>query len=77
MKKYILFLLLAALTLMSSCSKEHRCRCTNVDNQNQVTYVTADYGFRCSKITRLGFERMIEGDLVRQMEEVTCTEAKD
>ncbi len=77
MKKYIFSLLAAALLLLSGCSKERRCQCVNVDNENVVTYVNADAGFRCSSITRLGFERLIEGKLIREMEEVTCTEAKD
>jgi len=77
MKKYIFFLFLGSLVLLSSCSKERRCQCVNVNNENEITYVNTDAGFNCSKITRLGFERLIEGQLVRTMEEVSCTEAKD
>ncbi len=77
MKKYLFFVLLGALTLLSGCSKERRCQCVNVNNEDEITYVNADAGFRCDKITRLGFERLIEGNLVREMEEVSCTEAKD
>lgn len=77
MKKYLFFLLLGAVMLLSSCSKERRCECVNVNNQDEITYVNADAGFPCSSITRLGFERLIEGQLVRNMEEVNCTEAKD
>lgn len=77
MKKHIFFLFVATLVLLSSCSKERRCQCVNVNNQDETTYVNADAGFRCSKITRIGFERLIEGRLVREMEDVTCTEAKD
>ncbi len=49
----------------------------SANNPDEITYVAADAGFRCSKITRLGFERLIEGQLVREMEDVDCTEAKD
>lgn len=77
MKKYLFLLLLAAVTLMSGCSKDRQCRCTTLSNPDEVTYVSADAGFPCSKIKRMGFERLIEGNLVRHMEEVTCTEAKD
>ncbi len=77
MKKYIFFLLLGALTILSGCSKERRCQCVNVNDADEITYVNADGGFPCSKITHLGFERLLEGSLVREMEEVTCTEAKD
>lgn len=76
MKKLIPLLLLLATVFVSSCSKERRCQCVNVNNADEILYVTADNGFRCSKIKKLGVERLVEGQLVRDMEDVTCTEAK-
>lgn len=77
MKKHIFFLALAALAMMASCSKETKCRCTNVNPDElgnyATTYVRADNGFSCRKITKLGVERQLEGQYVRELEEVTCT----
>ena len=82
MKKYAAIISLIALTLMVGCSKEKRCMCTSNEtldahNKPVITYVHVDKGFRCSKITQLGYERLIEGQLVREMDDVTCEEAKD
>ena len=73
--------LLTALTLvalaMTGCSKNTKCKCTAntaVDDQGRplITYVDASYGFSCSHITKVGFERQIDGKLVRDMQDVTC-----
>jgi len=77
MKKYFFLLLAGTLMLLSSCSKERRCQCVNANDPQVITYVDADAGFGCSSITKIGIERLIEGKLVRQMEDVNCTEAKD
>ena len=72
MKKYAAIISLIALTLMVGCSKEKRCMCTSNEtldahNKPVITYVHVDKGF----------ERLIEGQLVREMDDVTCEEAKD
>jgi hypothetical protein len=82
MKKYAAILSLLALTLMVGCSKEKRCMCTSTQtldahNNPQVTYIHVDNGFRCSKITQIGYERLIEGQLIREWDNVVCEDAKD
>ena len=81
MKKLIPLLALAVL-LMAGCTKEKRCMCTSVNtldahNKPVVTYIHVDKGFRCSKINKLGYERLIEGKLIRELDSVTCEEARD
>lgn len=82
MKKHLTLIALAALLLIAGCSKEKRCKCTfaeTLDDHNNpaVTYVHVNSGFRCSKITQLGYERLSDGALVRDMEGVTCEDARD
>lgn len=81
MKKTALFLSFAALIMLAGCSKEKKCMCTSdiLDDHGNptVTYIHVESSMRCSKITKLGFERQIEGQLVRNMEDVVCTDAKD
>lgn len=82
MKKYAVVISILALMLMVGCSKEKRCMCTSTEtldahNNPMVTYIHVDKGFRCSKITQIGYERLIEGQLVREWDAVTCEEAKD
>ncbi|MBR3724398.1 MAG: hypothetical protein IKN11_03270 [Bacteroidales bacterium] len=73
--------LLAVLTLvalaMTGCSKDTKCKCTAttaVDDQGRplITYVDASRGFACKNITRVGFERQVDGKLIREMQDVTC-----
>ena len=84
MKKRLLAIVPLAMCvlLVAGCSKEKRCMCTSNEtldahNNPVVTYVHVSNGFRCNKITQLGYERLIEGQLVREMDAVTCEEAKD
>ncbi len=82
MKKYIAVISLVALTLMVGCTKEKRCMCTSTEtldahNNPMVTYVHVDNNFRCSKISQIGYERLIEGQMIREWDSVTCEEAKD
>ena len=82
MKKYLAVISLLALTLMVGCTKEKRCMCTSTEtldahNKPVVTYIHVNKGFRCSKITQLGYERLLEGQLVREMDNVVCEEARD
>ena len=73
MKKLILALATIALLTVTACSKDHTCRCTPTDpDNNEVTLVNAESSISCSNITRLGFERQSEGQLIRRMEEVSC-----
>lgn len=81
MKRINVFILIAlAAIALASCSKEKRCMCNNVtENEGepvQTYYVNTDRGFGCKKITRLGVERLVEGNLVRDMIDVTCKEAR-
>lgn len=82
MKRLVVLFSLASLLLMAGCSKEKRCKCTSTEsldahNNPSVTYIHVDNGFRCNKITKLGYERLMEGKLVREVETVVCEEAKD
>ena len=82
MKKYIIVISILALTLMVGCSKEKRCMCTSTKtldahNKPMVTYVHVDNGFHCGKITQIGYERLLDGQLIREWDEVVCEEAKD
>lgn len=81
MKKHTILLALAVVALMAGCSKNVKCRCTAVNPNDlgkyEVTYVTADRGLSCRKITKLGTERLLEGQYVRVLEDVNCEEAKD
>ena len=82
MKKKAALIPILALTLMVGCSKEKRCMCTSTEtldahNKPMVTYIHVDNGFRCGKITQIGYERLLEGQLIREWDNVTCEEAKD
>lgn len=81
MKKIFLILSLVALLLVTGCSKEKRCQCTydrlDAHNRPAVTYVHVKSGFKCSGITKLGYERLKDGQLVRELEDVVCEEATD
>lgn len=81
MKKYILILTVAALGLMASCSKEAKCKCTALEPNEQgnyeTTYITTDRGISCKKISKIGFERLLQGQYVRDLVDVTCEEAKN
>ncbi len=73
MKKMLLVMAVALAMLTTACGKDHTCHCTPV-NGGEKTLVTLDRGMSCSSITRLGFERQLEGQLVRTLEDVECEE---
>lgn len=78
MKKHILILASLAVMLCAGCSKDRSCRCTTTEAEvQQETIVNADRGMKCSKITRLGFEKQIEGKLQRTYEAVSCEEYEE
>ena len=82
MKRHVAAISLLALLLMVGCSKEKRCMCTSTEtldahNKPVVTYIHVSHGFSCGNITQLGYERLIEGQLIREMDNVVCEEAKD
>lgn len=77
MKKYFFLIVLAAATLATGCSKSVQCKCTTVEGAPEVTYVNANHGLSCSKITKLGFERQVEGKYVRELKDVTCENYKE
>lgn len=81
MKKHIVILSLALVVLMVGCSKEKRCKCTSVElnslGKKDITYIKTDSGFSCKKITKLGFERQLDGTYERTLSDVICEEAKD
>ena len=75
MKK--LLLIVAAAATLAGCSKGVQCKCTATtatDSQGrpQVTYVDVDWNFPCKNITKVGFERQLDGKLVRELQDVTC-----
>ena len=72
MKKYFFLIVLAAATLATGCSKSVQCKCTTVEGAPEVTYVNANHGLSCSKITKLGFERQVDGKYVRELKDVAC-----
>lgn len=82
MKKHTVAISILALMLMVGCSKEKRCMCTSNEtldahNNPMKTYIHVDNGFRCKKITQIGYERLVDGKLVREWDPVTCEEARD
>ena len=74
MKIKAVVLSFVALALMVGCTKEKRCMCTST---HTVTYIHVENGFRCNKITQIGYERLLEGQLLREWDEVVCEEARD
>ena len=77
MKKVLFVAGLLVALILTGCSKERTCKCTPTNpDSNEVTLVNTS-GMSCSNITRLGFERQSEGQLVRRMEEVSCTDFVD
>ena len=83
MKKTIsMLLLVAAVALVAGCSKNTQCRCQaiqEVDAQGRplVTYFDVEPGASCSKITRVGFEQLLEGKLVRNVYAVKCEKSNE
>lgn len=82
MKKGIVIIagLLLAVSL-TGCSKSTKCKCVAkeaVDAQGrpQITFIDVR-GMSCSKLTHLGTERLLEGELVREMEVVTCEKTNE
>lgn len=72
----------AVLALMYGCSKSTRCRCQAVDavdaqGRPLITYIDVESGSACGKITKLGFEELLEGKLVRNLYVVKCERSKD
>lgn len=75
MKKYMIICAVLVALLAASCGKERVCRCVPKNGSaSDRTMVYVDNGMTCSSITRLGFERQLEGRLVRTMEDVECEE---
>jgi len=76
MKKILLIMALAIAVLTVSCGKERACRCVPKGGEyTDRTMVYTDNSMSCSSITRVGYERQLEGQLVRTMEEVECEDA--
>ena len=75
MKKYMVVCAVLLALLAASCGKERACRCVPTGGaEAEKTMVYMDNGMNCRSITRLGFERQMDGHLVRTMEEVECEE---
>ena len=75
MKKLLLIAIAAAA--LAGCSKGVQCKCTATtatDHQGRplITYVDVDWDFSCKNITKVGFERQLDGELVRELQDVTC-----
>lgn len=83
MKKVLTLLAAAAmLTVLCGCSKNVRCRCQAVDavdaqGRPLVTYFNVENGSTCKKITKVGFEQLLEGKLVRDIYLVKCERSTD
>jgi len=83
MKKYIAITLVVALAAIATgCTKSTQCRCQAlqaVDAQGRplVTYLDVSSGSQCKKITRVGFEQLLEGQLVRDVYAVKCEKSND
>lgn len=75
MKKFFILLAFLPLVFCVSCSKDRSCHCVTTEAEvAQETIINTDRGMKCSKITRLGTERQIEGHLVRSYDAVKCDE---
>lgn len=74
MKKSLLILAVLVAFLAAACGKDRVCRCTPKDNDGETTMLTMDHGMSCKNVTQLGFERQLEGHLVRSMVEVDCVD---
>ena len=76
MKKYVLVSLVLVALLAASCGKERACRCVpKGGDYADRTMVYTDNSMKCSSITRLGYERQMEGQLERTLAEVECEDA--
>ena len=56
--------MLLPLVALSSCSKEHQCKCvpTDVPDDGLLQILVVDRGMSCDDITMLAFERHIVTD---------------
>lgn len=72
MKKYILILAATTSLLAAGCSKKVKCECTTISGAPEITYINANNGISCKKITKLGFERQVDGKYVRELKDVAC-----
>ena len=73
MKKNLIIVLAVSLLTLTGCGKDRLCRCVTTEAEYpEETMINADNGLSCGKITRLGFERQLEGKLVRTMQPVAC-----
>ncbi|MBR1835023.1 MAG: hypothetical protein IJ785_05920 [Bacteroidales bacterium] len=83
MKKLLTLLAAVALVgVLCGCSKDTRCRCQAVDavdaqGRPLVTYFNVESGSMCKKITKVGFEQLLEGKLVRDIYLVKCERSSD
>lgn len=84
-KRTILLGLIAAVVLLvQGCAKEHQCKCTATDVQNDLLKVlTVDKGMKCESVTEMGFEvKEVTTDGVHslrrtEMHPVKCREYAD
>ena len=78
MKKLLLALTVISALLATACNKDRVCRCVPTDIENptniDATLITLDHGMSCMSITRLGFERQMDGTLQRSLVEVSCSD---
>jgi len=78
MKKIAIELAVVAMVAAASgCSENARCRCQAVDavdaqGRPLVTYLDVKSSSTCKKVTKLGFEQWLEGQLVRDLYVVKC-----
>ena len=72
--KRILFLAAAGLCLvMAGCSKEHRCKCTTTDVEDDglLKIITIDGHLSCDDIAEMGLEnKIVTEDGVQSLERV-------
>lgn len=76
MKKYLLFSAVLVAMMVAGCGKERACRCVpQGGTYADRTMVYMDNGMSCKSVKRLGYERQMEGKLVRTLVEVECEDA--
>ena len=78
MKKYMVVCAVLLALLAASCGKERACRCVPTGGaEAEKTMVYMDNGMKCSSITRLGYDRQMDGRLERTMVDVECEEVSE
>ena len=59
--KKILFIVAAAMVMLTACSKERQCKCsyTGEDDDNSLRFLYVDGSMKCESITEIAEEKHI------------------